>query len=77
MEREPERSESGLLWGLFVRTEIRVATVLFMVAGVAICLFFLPPDWSLGLRILAGLALGATALLSVFANHMIGGKDFN
>lgn len=64
-------------FGLFERTDLVVFTVLFTVGGVGIGVFLLPGEWSLGMRVLAGFALGATAVISLFAPRMIGGKDFD
>ena len=44
--------------------------------GVVVGLVMLPDSWSLLTRIGAGFAMGMAALLSFFANRMIGGSDF-
>lgn len=64
------------LWRLFERPELPILTALFLALGVALGVFALPPTWDLPTRIGAGLALGAAAVLSFFANRMIGGRDF-
>jgi hypothetical protein len=66
-----------VLWGLFERTDLIVFTVLFVATGLGVGVFVLPSEWSLPMRLLAGLALGLTAVISLLAPRMIGGKDFD
>jgi hypothetical protein len=65
------------LWGLFDRPEMPILGLLSVALGVGIGVFMFPNSWSLQMRALAGFALGLTALISLFANRMIGGNDFD
>jgi hypothetical protein len=77
MNEEPRRPTARRLFGLLERPEMPILAVLFLSLGVGIGVFVFPPQWELSMRVLGGLALGLTALLSLFANRMIGGNDFD
>ena len=64
-------------FGLFEHAQLPILTVVFIAVGVGAGLYVLPSDWSLLMRLGAGFALGMAAVLSLFANRMIGGKDFD
>jgi hypothetical protein len=75
---EPVAEEKRpFLFGLFERVDLVVFTVLFLALGIGIGIFLGPDDWSLLWRVGAGFALGLTAVISLFAPRMIGGKDFD
>lgn len=76
-KEEPREPGARRLFGLFERPEMPILAVLSVGLGVGIGVFMFPPAWSLPMRILAGFALGLTALISLFANRMIGGNDFD
>jgi hypothetical protein len=73
---EPASDKRPWLWGLFVRPEMKILTVLSLLVGVVVGVFVLPEQWSLGMRVMAGVALGLTMVITLFANRMIGGEDF-
>ena len=60
----------------FERPEVPVLSVLSLIVGVGACVWLLPADWSLVTKVLAGVALAVTTVISLFANRMIGGTDF-
>jgi hypothetical protein len=73
---EPAPNKRPWLWGLFVRPDMQILAPLSLAVGLGVGIFMLPDQWSLGMRVLAGLALGVTVILTLFANRMIGGEDF-
>jgi hypothetical protein len=73
---EPASDKRPWFWGLFVRSDMKILAALSMVVGVVVGVFLLPEQWSLAMRLLAGLALGLTVIITLFANRMIGGEDF-
>jgi hypothetical protein len=73
---EPASDKRPWLWGLFVRPEMKILTVLSLLVGVVVGVFVLPEQWSLGMRVMAWVALGLTMVITLFANRMIGGEDF-
>lgn len=76
-EPEPKPPTARRLFGLFERPEMPILAVLSLALGVGIGVYMFPPAWELHLRVLAGVALGLTALISLFANRMIGGNNFD
>jgi hypothetical protein len=70
-------ARSRFAFGLFEYAQMPALTVVFLVFGLTVGVFVLPDDWSLGSRVGAGLAMGMAAVLSFFANRMIGGRDFD
>lgn len=77
MSEEPRPPTPRRLWGLFDRPEMPILALLSLALGVGIGVSMFPDEWSLEMRVLAGFALGLTALISLFANRMIGGNDFD
>lgn len=73
---DSQNGDKRWLWGLFVRSEMKVFTVIALVAGMGAAWYALPSDWSVSSRIFGGFLLGAVSVLFVFANRMIGGDDF-
>jgi hypothetical protein len=63
-------------FGLFDYAQMPLLTVVCLAFGIAVGLWVLPPSWSFLTRFGAGAALGLAAVLSFFANRMIGGRDF-
>ena len=72
---EPEKGRRR--WFLLDRPELPILLVVLLTGGVAIAVVGFPPSWSLAGRIVAGLALGLTAMIALFANRMIGGRDYS
>jgi hypothetical protein len=62
---------------MFERPEVVGMGLVATAAGIAACVWLMPPDFSLPWRIGAGVALGIAATLLLFANRMIGGSDFD
>ncbi|MEZ4239144.1 MAG: hypothetical protein R3F59_23925 [Myxococcota bacterium] len=60
-----------------MRREVVVFSAVFLVVGVGLGIWVLPGDWSLLARIGAGVALAGAATISLFANRIIGGDDFD
>ena len=66
---------SGQRW--YTRPEVVIFSPLLLVGGIALGVYVLPPQWALWARAFAGVALGLAAILSFFANRMIGNTDFD
>lgn len=76
-DQEPRPPTARRLFGLLERPEMPILAILSLALGVGIGVYMFPPAWALHMRVLAGAALGVTALISLFANRMIGGNDFD
>jgi hypothetical protein len=75
---EPETPEKDRRrWFLLDRPELPVLLVLFLAGGVGTALVGFPASWSVPAKIVAGLGLGLTAMIALFANRMIGGRDYS
>ena len=61
---------------MFERPEVPVLALIATVAGVVACVWLLPDDFALWMRVGAGLILGVATTIMLFANRMIGGADF-
>lgn len=61
---------------LFDRPELPIWLGVLVVVGVVAAMIGLPDDWSVLARFGAGVALGMGATIALFANRMIGGRDF-
>jgi len=61
---------------LFDRPELPIWLGLPVVGGVVAAVIGLPDSWSLLSRVGAGVAVGMGATIALFANRMIGGRDF-
>ncbi len=59
------------------RPEIVLFSIFFLVTGIGLGVFVLPEQWHLAGRIGAGLILGFTSMMMLFANRFIGGNDFD
>jgi hypothetical protein len=59
------------------RPEIVLFSIFFLVTGIGLGVFVLPHQWHLAGRIAAGVLLGVTSMLMLFANRMIGNTDFD
>lgn len=77
MDDDDRPARRRFAFGLFEHAQMPLLTIVFMSFGVAVGLFVLPPDWSVMARLGAGFAMGMAAVLSFFANRMIGGRDFD
>ena len=64
-------------WLLLDRPELPVLLVVFLALGVTIAVIGFPDSWSLPAKVIAGIGLGLTAMISLFANRMIGGRDYS
>jgi hypothetical protein len=61
---------------LFGRPELPIWLGVLVSFGVVAALVGLPDSWSWMSRVGAGVAMGIGATIAVFANRMIGGRDF-
>lgn len=77
MDDEDRPARKPFAFGLFEYAQLPLLSVLFIGLGLLVGVFMLPEAWPLLNRIGAGVALGMAAVLSFFANRMIGGKDFD
>ena len=77
MNDEDRPVRKPFAFGLFDYAQLPLFSVLFLGLGVVVGVYMLPEQWSLFNRIAAGVALGLAAVLSFFANRMIGGRDFD
>jgi hypothetical protein len=62
---------------LLDRPELPILLVALLTGGIAIAVWGFPDSWSLPSKIVAGIGLGLTAMISLFANRMIGGRDYS
>ena len=63
-------------FALFGRPELPIWLGLLVAFGVIAAWIGLPDQWSVLSRVAAGVALGMGATIALFANRMIGGRDF-
>jgi hypothetical protein len=72
-----ESDDRNKRWLLLDRPELPILLVGLVALGIAIAVWGFPESWSLPARIVAGIGLGLTAMISLFANRMIGGRDYS
>ncbi|MEQ1503417.1 MAG: hypothetical protein ABMB14_14360 [Myxococcota bacterium] len=61
---------------LVERADVVVLLAALTAIGVGIGVAVLPDGWTLAARVSAGIGLGLGSTITVFANRMIGGLDF-
>ena len=72
-----DSDETPKRWFLLDRPELPVLLVLLLATGITLAVVGFPDSWSLPAKVVAGIGLGLTAMISLFANRMIGGRDYS
>ena len=74
---EPSPELGRATTALFLRREVQLWTLAFVIVGIAIGFVLFPTEWSVFRKFAGGVLLGVGSVFCLLLPRMIGGRDYN